>query len=77
MHVMTSKNPQALVAVSMSEAARRLSVSPRTVATLVARNELPSLRVGRRRLILVCALEEFLSRDHPTGRFSKGKESPQ
>ena len=53
-----------ILAVDVPEAARRLGVSPRTVATLVARKELPSRRIGRRRLILVRALEEFLRHDH-------------
>jgi len=77
MHVMTSKSLQDLVAVSVTEAARRLSVSPRTIATLVARKELPSRRIGRRRVIPVSALEEFLQRDHMTGRFSKEAGSPE
>ena len=36
------------LAVDIREAARRLSLSPRTVATLVARRELVSRKVGRR-----------------------------
>lgn len=56
-----------ILAVSTTEAARRLGVSPRTVATLVARNELPSRKIGRRRVIPIRALEEFLRRDHHTG----------
>ncbi len=55
------------LAVNMAEAARRLGVSPRTVATLVARKELPSRKIGRRRVIPIRALEEFLRRDHQTG----------
>jgi len=64
---MTTMSPsQDILAVSIREAAQRLSVSPRTVATLVARKELASRRIGRRRVIPVRALEEFLRRDHPT-----------
>jgi excisionase family DNA binding protein len=55
-----------VIAVSISEGARRLGVSPRTVATLIARKELASRRIGRRRVIPVRALEEFLRRDHST-----------
>ena len=55
------------LAVPIAEAARRLSLSPRTVANLVASKELPSLKVGRRRLITVRALEAFLKRDHRSG----------
>lgn len=54
-----------LVAVDIREAARRLTLSPRTVASMVARHELPSLKVGRRRIIPVTALEEFIKHDHP------------
>jgi excisionase family DNA binding protein len=57
---------QNILAVDVHEAARRLGVSPRTVATLVKRRELTSRRIGRRRIIPVRALEEFLRRDHST-----------
>ncbi len=56
-----------VLAVNIPEAARRLGVSPRTVATLVACKELPSRKIGRRRVIPIRALEEFLRRDHRTG----------
>jgi excisionase family DNA binding protein len=55
-----------VLAVNISEAARLLSVSPRTVAALVACKELPSRKIGRRRVIPIRALEEFLRRDHRT-----------
>ena len=55
-----------VLAVSIPEAAHRLGVSPRTVATLISRNQLTSRKIGRRRVIPVRALEEFLRRDHPT-----------
>jgi excisionase family DNA binding protein len=51
----------------MVEAARRLGLSARTVATLVLRQELPSQKVGRRRIIPVAALEAFVQRGHRTG----------
>jgi excisionase family DNA binding protein len=54
----------AVLAVNVTEAARRLGVSPRTVATLIAQKKLPSRRIGRRRVILISALQEFLRRDH-------------
>ena len=57
---------ETVLAVGISEAARRLGLSARTVATLLARKELPSRRIGRRRVIPVNALEEFLQRDHTT-----------
>ncbi len=55
-----------VLAVGMQEAARRLGVSPRTIATLIAHGELLSCKIGRRRVIAVEALEKFLRRDHPT-----------
>ena len=57
---------EGVLAVSVPEAARRLGVSPRTVATLVSGKELPSRKIGRRRVIPIAALEAFLRRDHPT-----------
>jgi excisionase family DNA binding protein len=51
---------QEVLAVNISEAARRLGLSTRTVATLVSRHQLPSRKVGRRRIIPVEALEVFL-----------------
>jgi excisionase family DNA binding protein len=47
-------------AVSVEDAARRLGISPRGVARLVAGGELSSLRVGRRRLIPVQAIDRLL-----------------
>jgi len=53
---------ETVLAVGMVEAARRLGLSIRTVATLVLRQELPSQKVGRRRIIPVAALEAFVQR---------------
>jgi excisionase family DNA binding protein len=55
-----------VLACNVAEAARLLGVSPRTIATLVARKELPSRKIGRRRVIPIRALQEFLRRDHST-----------
>jgi excisionase family DNA binding protein len=57
---------EGVLACSVPEAARRLGVSARTVATLIARKELPSRKIGRRRVIPIRALQEFLRRDHTT-----------
>jgi excisionase family DNA binding protein len=57
-----------VIAVNISEAARRLSISPRTVAMLISRRELPSRKVGRRRIIPVVALEAFVKSDREPGR---------
>ncbi len=59
---------ETVLAVGMVEAARRLGLSARTVATLVSRRELPSRKVGRRRIIPVVALEAFIGRDHLNGQ---------
>ena len=64
---------ETVLAVGLTEAARRLGLSPRTVATLVLRDELPSRKVGRRRIIPVVALEAFLRGDHGTGRVRQTK----
>ena len=60
-----------VLAVGVAEAARRLGVSPRTVATLVSQKELPSRKIGRRRVICVADLERFLRRDHDTREMPK------
>jgi excisionase family DNA binding protein len=49
-------------AVSVEEAAKRLGISPRGVARLMTSGELPSLRVGRRRLVPLGALERLIAR---------------
>ena len=51
---------QEVLAVNIPEAARRLGLSTRTVANLLATHELPSRKVGRRRIIPVVALEAFI-----------------
>jgi excisionase family DNA binding protein len=62
------QNNETVIAVGMVEAARRLGLSARTVATLVLRRELPSRKVGRRRIIPVAALEAFVRADSRTAR---------
>jgi excisionase family DNA binding protein len=47
------------LAVNVTEAARRLMVSPRAVWTEIASGRLRSFKVGRRRLIRVAAIEAF------------------
>jgi excisionase family DNA binding protein len=53
------------LAVGMAEAALRLGLSARTIANLIRRNELPSRKVGRRRLIAVRDLEKFVQGNRP------------
>lgn len=64
---------ETVLAVGIVEAGRRLGLSARTVATLVLRRELPSRKVGRRRIIPVVALEAFLRGDYATGRVRQTK----
>jgi excisionase family DNA binding protein len=64
---------ETVIAVGMAEAARRLGLSPRTVATLVSRHQLASPKVGRRRIIPVVALEAFLRGDSGNGRVRQNK----
>jgi excisionase family DNA binding protein len=54
------------MALDIVEAAKRLSLSPRTVASLIKSGELHSLKVGRRRIVPIAAITEFLRGDHPT-----------
>jgi excisionase family DNA binding protein len=49
--------PQVL---SMAEAATVLTISKRTMTSLVERGRLKTIRVGRRRVVPRAALEEFL-----------------
>lgn len=60
------------IAVGIAEAARRLGVSSRTLATLISQNDLPSCKIGRRRIIPLAALEAFVNRDNQTSK-PKGK----
>ena len=51
-----------ILAVSIAEAARRLGISARTMATLLARRQIRSRKVGRRRIIALTALQSFLEK---------------
>jgi excisionase family DNA binding protein len=66
---------ETVMAVGVAEAARRLGLSARTVATLIARRVLPSRKVGRRRIIPITALEAFIRCDHSTGCPAAAKQS--
>jgi excisionase family DNA binding protein len=59
---------QEALAVNIPEAARRLGLSARTVATLVSRGQLMSRKIGRRRIIPVAALEAFVRSDWDSGQ---------
>ena len=53
------------LAVNRFEAARLLSISLRTLDTLLARGELRGRRVGRRIVFPLEELQRFLRKDHP------------
>jgi len=58
--------------LTREDCAQLLSCSVRTIDTMLANGELPSRRIGRRRLVPRAALEQFARRDHTTGREKKG-----
>ena len=66
---------ETVLAVGMAEAARRLGLSTRTVATLVSRRQLRSRKVGRRRIIPVGALEAFVKSESPVGNTVQQRSS--
>ena len=63
MNLPTEKPP---LAVDTREAARLLSVSPRTIQNYIAAKLLPARKLGRRTVISVRALESFLRTDQPS-----------
>ena len=63
-----------VLAVSVTEAARRLGISPRTMATLLAEKKVRSTTVGRRRLIPISALQEFVR--HDAGKHAERQPKP-
>jgi excisionase family DNA binding protein len=63
----TPEQPAASVlAVSVEEAARLLGVSPRTIQNLIFNRQLLSRKIGKRTVIPMTALQNFLRKDHPT-----------
>ncbi len=54
------------VLISQKEAAGMLGVSVRTVQNLITAKELPSRKIGRRRLIPYSALQALARRDSDT-----------
>ncbi|MBZ5643433.1 MAG: helix-turn-helix domain-containing protein [Acidobacteriia bacterium] len=62
------------LAVSRFEAAKMLSISLRTLDSLLARGELRGKRVGRRILFPLEELYRFLKRDHPSPEKSRAPQ---
>lgn len=54
------------LAVDTREAAQMLSVSPRTIQNYIRAKLLPARKIGRRTVIPVRALENFLRTDQPS-----------
>ena len=55
------------LALSIDEAAEALSLSARTIEAMVKARELPTIRVGRRVLLPVAALVDWLAEQTETG----------
>jgi excisionase family DNA binding protein len=60
--------------IGMTEAARRLGVSSRTVASLISENRIPSYKIGRRRIVPVAALEAFVNRQFPMSQVQEPRD---
>ena len=57
-----------ITTITVKDAAERLKVSQRHVAKLISNRTLPSLKLGRRRLIREAALEAYLTRIETVAR---------
>lgn len=54
------------LAVDIRSAAEMLSVSPRTIQSYIAAKLLPARKIGRRTVISIRSLENFLRADQPS-----------
>lgn len=68
---MSENTPRKLV-LTVEETADALTVSIRTVERLIARGELPSRKIGWRRVVPLAALEQYLN---GTGSVATGRDS--
>lgn len=57
-----TENARAPLLISVPEAARLLSIGRNTAYDLIAAGTLPSIKLGRRRLVSVVALEAWIAR---------------
>lgn len=57
-----------IATLTVKDVATQLKVSPRFVAKLIADRRLPSLKLGRRRLIRQDALRDYLQRQETVAR---------
>ena len=60
-HLLLDAGAVPVLALDARQAARALSISPRTLASLTARGEVPSFRIGARRLYSTQALAEWVA----------------
>lgn len=56
-----SENPTPKLVLTVEETAEALAVSIRTVERLIAKGELPSRKIGWRRVIPLAALHKYLN----------------
>lgn len=57
-----------IATITVKDAAKSLNVSERFIAKLIAERRLPSLKLGRRRLIRQDALRDYLQRHETVTR---------
>lgn len=60
------------LAVGVRDAAAMLGISPRTIQNYISAKRLPARKIGRRTVIPVRALENFLRFDQPSPGANKG-----
>ncbi len=56
----TERTPDSAILIGMHEGAKMLGISTRTLWTLTNANEIPHTRIGRRVLLNVAALREWV-----------------
>jgi hypothetical protein len=59
--VAPARLPDDRILIDLTEAARRLSVSPKHLWTLAKQGQVPSVKLGARRLFVVAVLEQAFS----------------
>jgi excisionase family DNA binding protein len=69
-------DPNARLAVSVRDAAAMLGISPRTIQNYISAKRLVARKIGRRTVIPVRALENFLRFDQPSPGADNGDADP-
>ena len=64
------------LAVSVREAAMLLSVSARTIQNYISEKIIPARKIGRRTVVPMRALENFLRADRPSPAVKSHHEAP-